>query len=88
METNGTNSNFVLEDVTKLQCMLRCRRPEESVVKFCYEFELILAPKKVQLKNSSLTPKKNLFTLSSLLEVPGLRSISELKILVYVTDGL
>lgn len=40
METNGTNSNFVLEDVTKLQYMLSGRRLEESVVKFCYEFEL------------------------------------------------
>ena len=40
METNRTNSNFVLEDITKLQCMLSGRRLEESVVKFCCEFEL------------------------------------------------
>jgi hypothetical protein len=40
METNKTHSNFVLEDVTKLQCMLSGRRLEESDGKFCYEFEL------------------------------------------------
>ena len=40
MKTSGTKSNFVLEDVTKLQCVLSGRRPEERVVKFCYEFEL------------------------------------------------
>lgn len=39
-ESNGKNNNFVLEDVTKLKCVLSGRRLEETVVKFCYEFEL------------------------------------------------